>query len=143
MNNFNIEVRKIAVSEYQALRSSTDWGQIENDIVEKALERDLYAICVLDGEKTIGIGRIVGDGAIYFYIQDIIVLPEYQGKGIGKIIMENIETYLNEKTNNNSFIGLMAAEGVTDFYLQFGYEKRPDNKPGMYKMINKTGYNKT
>jgi hypothetical protein len=57
--------------------------------------------------------------------------------------MENIETYLREKANNNSFIGLMAAEGVIDFYLQFGYIKRPDNKPGMYKMINKTGYKKT
>lgn len=142
MNQFNIEVRTITLSEYQTLRSSTSWGSIDDHSVKKALERDLYSVCVLHGKKVIGIGRIVGDGAIYYYIQDIIVLPEYQGQGIGKLIMENIETYLSENTNNNSFIGLMAAEEVIEFYLQFGYEKRPDNRPGMYKMITKTGYNK-
>lgn len=143
MNDINIEVRKIAVSEYQALRASTDWKQIEDYIIEMALERDLYSICILHHEKVVGIGRVIGDGAIYFYIQDIIVLPKYQEKGIGKIIMENIETYLNVNTNNNSFVGLMAAEGVVDFYAQFGYKERPHNRPGMYKVISKASTSNT
>lgn len=139
MNEFRIEERKIAVSEYQALRSSTNWDQVEDEVVKLALESDLYSICVLDNEKIVGIGRVIGDGSIYFYIQDVIVLPAYQEKGIGKTIMTNIETYLSKKTNHNSFVGLMAAEGVIDFYVQFDYEERPDNRPGMYKIIKKNG----
>ena len=137
LENFSIVKRKIKVCEYQSLRQTTGWGFIENDVVEKALEKDLFSVCVLDNDKPVGMGRVIGDGAIYFYIQDVIVDPGYQNKGIGKLIMESIEDYLAKNSNNNSFIGLMAAEGVTQFYEQFGYQKRPDNRPGMFKTIKK------
>ena len=135
--NIKIENRRISTNEYQLIRSTTDWAKLGDKTVEKALCNDLYSVLVYDENKLIGLGRVVGDGAIYFYIQDIIVIPEYQGKGIGKMIMQDIENYLNDTASQNSFIGLMAAEGVQQFYYQFGYEERPDNKPGMFKMINK------
>lgn len=132
-----IENRKISVAEYQMMRKTTGWAMLDNDVVERALENDLFSVCVFDDEKLIGIGHVVGDGYIYFYIQDIIVIPSYQNKGIGRIIMENIEAYLSQATNNNSFIGLMAADDVEDFYKRFGYQIRPVNKPGMFKMVKK------
>ena len=137
MSNYKIEIRRLRTNEYQSLRKTTDWFQIEDEVVYKSLENDLYSICVSDNDKIIGMGRIVGDGAIYFYIQDVIVLPEYQGKGVGKLIMNHIEAFLNKNASNNSFIGLMAADGVTEFYQKFGYVERPENMPGMYKMIKK------
>ena len=141
MKNFKVEIRKIRTSEYQSLRQTTGWDEIEDAKVKVALEKDLFSVCVLDSGKVIGVGRVIGDGAIYFYIQDIIVSPQYQKQGIGRLIMENIESYLSEKTNENSFIGLMAAEGVKEFYKKYGYAERPVNRPGMYKVIKKTGYN--
>ena len=135
--NIKILNRAITAHEYQTIRSTTNWAVLDNSTVKKALCKDLYSVLAFDNDKLIGIGRVVGDGAIYFYIQDIIVIPEYQGKGIGKIIMQNIEEFLCKETNENSFIGLMAADGVQKFYYQFGYKERPENKPGMFKMINK------
>ena len=82
-------------------------------------------------------GRVIGDGAIYFYIQDVIVLPEFQKFGLGKLIMNQIEAYLNKNAPHNAFIGLMAADGVQKFYEKFGYRQRPGGRPGMYKMISK------
>ncbi|NAY91105.1 GNAT family N-acetyltransferase [Muricauda sp. JGD-17] len=137
MRNYKVEIGTLRVSDYQELRASTNWANIRDEVVKAALENDLFSICVFDNSRAIGIGRIIGDGAIYFYIQDVIVLPEYQGKGVGKLIMENIENYLIEKTSKNSFVGLMAAEGVGNFYKQFGYLKRPNSRPGMYKIIKK------
>jgi len=137
MNNYKLEIRKIKVEEYQELRKTTGWNLIEDEIVKIALENNLFSVCVFDGDKLIGMGRVIGDGAIYFYIQDIIVLPEYQGKGVGKLIMNNIELFLNKAANNNSFIGLMAAKDVKEFYNKFGYNERPENRPGMYKTIVK------
>lgn len=137
MSHYIVEIRNLKVTEYQSLRNTTGWASLEDDIVNVALEKDLFSICVLDNEKTIGIGRIIGDGAIYFYIQDVIVLPEYQNKGIGKLIMDQIELYLRDNANNNSFVGLMAAEGVRKFYTKYGYLERPASRPGMFKIVKK------
>ena len=134
---FQVQCRPIEVQEYQALRGSTSWNQLADDVVAKSLANDLFSVCVMDGDKTVGIGRVVGDGAIYFYIQDVIVLPEYQGKGIGKQIMQTIENYLSEAASHNSFIGLMAAEDTQPFYHLFDYRERPGNAPGMFKRIRK------
>ena len=70
-------------------------------------------------------------GSVIIRIESII------GEGIGKLIMDNIEKFLNREANNNSFVGLMAAEGTKDFYNMFGYIERPENRPGMFKMIKK------
>ncbi len=74
-DDFRLKIRKIRVEEYQSLRKTTSWDLIEDNIVKTALENDLFSICVYDNEKLIGMGRVIGDGAIYFYIQDIIVTP--------------------------------------------------------------------
>ena len=137
MKAFELEIRPIEVEEYQSLRASTGWEEIEDAHAEQALQRDLFSVCVMNENQIIGIGRVIGDGAIYFYIQDVIVLPEFQKFGIGKLIMNQIEDYLNEQAPNNAFIGLMAAVGVQRFYEKFGYAKRPDGRPGMYKMMKK------
>jgi GNAT superfamily N-acetyltransferase len=134
---YNIEQRKIKVGEYQTIRKTTGWDMLEDSVVEKALQRDLFSVCVFDNDKLIGIGRVIGDGAIYFYIQDIIVIPDYQKKEIGKLIMEDVEDYILNNSNANSFIGLMAAVGVKEFYYKYGYAERPINRPGMYKVIKK------
>lgn len=137
MENLKIKKRSLKVNEYQALRGTTDWFSVDDEVVKKSLKNDLFSVCVYDENKLVGMGRIVGDGAIYFYIQDIIVIPSYQGKGIGVLIMNEIEAYLEENAFNNSFIGLMAADGVQKFYHKFGYMERAETRPGMSKLMKK------
>lgn len=110
---------------------------LDDGVVKMALENDLFSIIIFDGNLPVGMGRVIGDGGIYFYIQDIIVHPEYQKSGIGKLIMERIEAFLSKSAPKNAFIGLMAAEGVKEFYHKFGYKERPENGPGMFKRISK------
>ena len=102
-------------------------------MVDKALENDLFSVCARLNGKTIGIGRVIGDGAIYYYIQDVIVLEEYRNLGVGRQIMDSIEAFLQANAREGAFIGLMAAEGVISFYEKFGYFKRPEAGPGMFK----------
>lgn len=135
MSDLQFVIRNLSVSDYQTLRNSTEWESFSDNTVEKALEKDLFSICVFDHEVPIGMGRVIGDGAIYFYVQDVIVLPKYQGIGVGNLIMNHIEEYLIQNTNKNSFIGLIAADGAKEFYYKYGYKERPDNKPGMSKTI--------
>ena len=64
------------------------------------------------------------------------VLPEYQEMGIGRLIMEQIEKYLQNNAPKGAFIGLMAAESTEEFYKKFGYAVRSKLAPGMFKYIN-------
>ena len=67
------------MTDYQLLRGQTNWDAIADWAVGIALENDLYGVAVFDGPTMMGMGRGVGDGAIYFYIQDIIVHPSIVG----------------------------------------------------------------
>jgi ribosomal protein S18 acetylase RimI-like enzyme len=82
-------------------------------------------------------GRIVGDGAMYFYIQDVIVDPSYQGTGVGSILMDQIENYLSVAAQKGSTVGLLAAKGKEDFYIRYDYMLRPSNTlgSGMCKFV--------
>ena len=130
-----LENRNPSVEEYQLLRASTGWDKLEDSTVEKGISGSLFSVCAVAEEKIVGVGRIIGDGAIYFYVQDVIVLPDFQKKGIGDMIMRELEAWLIKNTFRHSFIGLMAAEGVKDFYKRFGYLERGSTKPGMNKII--------
>ncbi len=134
---FQVELRKISTEEYQRLRSTTNWGQIPNDHVSKALEKDLFSVCILENDKVVGIGRVIGDGVIYFYVQDVIVLPQFRNQGVGQLIMNQIENYLDQMAPDGAFVGLMAAEGTEGFYQNFGYQSRPKSGPGMFKNLSR------
>ncbi len=89
--------------------------------------------------NVIGCGRVVGDGGIYFYVQDVMVLPAYQKQGLGRRIMDAIMAYIAAHARSNSFIGLMAADGVAPFYYRYGFGERPPNRPGMFRMWKARG----
>ncbi len=70
-----------------------------------------------------GMGRLVGDGAMYWYLQEIVVLPEYQGKGIGKSIVNRLLEHIKSAAVPGTIIdiGLTAVKGKEPFYEKFGF----------------------
>lgn len=129
--------RNPTLEEYQRLRRAVGWWDVETEATEIGLQNSLFSICVVLENKLIGCGRVIGDGGIYFYIQDIIVLSEFQGKGIGRCIMDAVMEYLKTHALDGAFIGLMAAKGVSKFYEQYGFKERPSSAPGMFLVWRK------
>src|SRR5271157_1119924 len=79
---------------YKCLFKSTGWTSsiaISEDVLKMAIDNSWYWVSVFDKEKLIGVGRLVSDGALYAFVCDMIVLPEYQGKGIGKAILKMLK----------------------------------------------------
>ena len=132
MEDYTLVERPPSVEEYQRLRDSTDWDPLDDEVVEKGLQNTLFSVCAVIHDEVIGCGRIIGDGSMYFYIQDVIVLPQFQGRGIGTHIMSALLDYLKTHAKNNSFIGLMAAKGTSGFYERHGFKRRPPDAPGMF-----------
>lgn len=121
----------VSVLDYQRLREGVGWSDVLPQAAERGLKNSLYSVCALHKDKIIGYGRVIGDGALYFDLVDIIVLPEYQGKGIGKAIVERLMSYIDSNACQGTLAGLMAAKGVAGFYEKFGFRKRFPESPGM------------
>ena len=119
---------KILVEDFNYLNEKVGWGRRENIVVKEALDNTLYSITVYDDEKVIGYGRIIGDKTIFLYIQDIIVIPEYQGNKIGTEIMNLLLKKINEYKKINpairTYIG--PSLGRESFYKKFGFKTRKE-----------------
>lgn len=90
----------------------------EAKIHQIAFENSHTVAFIFDEEKLIGFGRAISDGVYQAALYDIAVLPEYQGKGIGRLIVNNIV----ESLPKCSFI-LYAAPGKEKFYEQLNFRK--------------------
>ncbi len=123
--------REPSVEEYQRLRRAVGWSQVSDEAAGAGLPRSLYSVCAVRSGEVIGCGRVVGDGGLYFYIQDIMVLPEFQGQGIGHKLMDSVMRYIEARAMPGAFIGLMAAKGYAGFYERYGFRSRPTDAPGM------------
>lgn len=67
------------------------------------MNNTLFSVSIYDDNKIIGYGRIIGDKTIFLYIQDIMVILEYQGQKVGTKIMNELLTKVDEykKVNPN------------------------------------------
>lgn len=124
--------RTPTADEFNILTEAVGWGKRKNEIVEEALSNTLCSICAYDGEKLIGYGRIIGDKTIFLYIQDVMIIPEYQGKKIGTGIMNTLLEKINEykKVNPEIRTYLGASKGRESFYERFGFISRPNDDLG-------------
>lgn len=122
--------------EFIALRAAIGWEEADAAMVQTSLANSLFHVTIYQHsnsktpDKLIGMGRVVGDGAMYFYLQDVVVDPSYQGQGIGDNLMHEIEAYLAKTARKGATIGLLAAKGKENFYRRFGYQQRPNDTLG-------------
>lgn len=129
-----------SAKDYSELREQLTWPAFSEAVYSKALQGSLYSVCLYKENSIIGMGRVVGDGAIYFYVQDVIVLPEFQHNGYGRLIMGCILKYLEPFIKNHAYISLMARKNTELFYKSLGFEERPtaEKGPGMYYTLDGT-----
>jgi GNAT superfamily N-acetyltransferase len=136
--NLSAELRLPSPEEFNHLRQLAGWPVFESSIIQKAFANTFFSVCILDeGKGIIGMGRVIGDNAIYLHIQDVIVHPEYQRKGVGKMIMDELMKYTEATAEKNTMIGLMCSKGREAFYKGFGFIERPNEKFGAGMVIIK------
>jgi predicted GNAT family N-acyltransferase len=120
-----------SIKDFNRMREAVGWGKIDEELVEKGLKNSLYSLCLFDNDVIIGICRLVGDGALKVYIEELIIHPDYQKKGLGSELMKKIMDYINKNYKKGCKIGLFANRGLEKYYNKFGFIKREDDMPGM------------
>ena len=119
------------VNDYLELRVLVGWGEMPLNVVDKALKNNVYSICAYsESNQIVGTARIVGDGGLCYYIQDVMVRPSFQNKGIATVLLTKIMEYLQHNAPHNSYVGLMSAKGLEPFYSKFGFMLRPNEYMG-------------
>ena len=88
---------QLKAEDFIRLKVATGFRDRPIDQVERALQNDLFDIVAIHNEEVIGMGRLVGDGVMYWYLQEIIVMPEYQGKGIGTDIVNALLNHIQRE----------------------------------------------
>ena len=128
----------ITVKDYQDIHLDAGWKMLSDDQVEKALKNSMVVVGAEVDGVVVGMGRLVGDFAIKGLLCDIIVKKEYQQKGIGKMIVNEILRKTKEMINGNLFmIEVLPTTINRDFYIKLGFKHKPENMDGVYLWFNK------
>lgn len=124
--------RSVMPQEFMQIREGLGLPPVEFPVAARALRDDLFSVIVLlDGETPVACGRLIGDGALAFYVQDVLVVPKMQRRGVGSKIMEILLSHLEAVAAPGAFIGLNAAPGTEAFFARHGFAARPPDAPGM------------
>lgn len=131
----------ITVTDYNNLRSSAGWGMLPTKQAQSGIDRSDCIIVAKEMDRTVGMARVLSDGGCVTLILDVVVLPEYQGNGIARVMLEKIMTYIKSNLDQGeiAYVALMAAKGKEGFYQKFGFEERPNDHlgAGMTQWIKK------
>lgn len=103
-------------------------GHHEPSLHKKAFENSYVTVFIYYGNRMIGFGRAISDGAYQAAIYDVAVAPDFQRKGLGNIILKNIISKLLQCN-----IILYASPGKEDFYTKNDFRKM---KTGMAQFTN-------
>lgn len=117
-------------ADYNRLRQAVGWGIYQEAVIEQFLPNSLYCVCALIESEIVGMARVIGDGGLVYYIQDVIVFPPYQRQGIGTRLMDRIMAYIQAHAHHNTIVGLMAAHDKEPFYEKYGFTRRPTDRFG-------------
>jgi GNAT superfamily N-acetyltransferase len=93
-------------------------GTREPEKLQRACENSFVVCFAYDSDTLVGMGRAISDGEYYASVYDIVVLPEYQGRGVGKAIMGAIHERLPVNATT-----LFSVPGKEPFYKKCGYHK--------------------
>lgn len=121
-----LETKEINIDDILLLYKANEWSSANKpNELYKALLNSETLITAWEGEKLVGLGNAISDGFLTVYYPHLLVLPEYQGKGIGKLIMDKMQ----EKYSHFHMQMLTADGRSVDFYKKNGFERAGKTEP--------------
>ncbi|MER6945979.1 GNAT family N-acetyltransferase [Nonomuraea sp. NPDC000554] len=131
MCEYELRAGTPSVEVYRHLRVASGLSDKSAEAATLGLAGGWYAVTAYQDDQPIGMGRITGDGGTAFQIVDICVLPEHQGRGIGKRIMEALMAELRERAPATAYVSLIADGDARHLYAKYGFAETAPDSVGM------------
>jgi ribosomal protein S18 acetylase RimI-like enzyme len=130
-----IILRRPSAADFRRLRKAAGWPVPDQPVCKEAIRNSLFGVVAVADGQVVGMARVVGDGTLNNYIQDLIVQPEYQRQGIGRRLMEAVMGELARRAAPGSDVALISAPQAIRFYESFSFARCTPDKPGMRRRL--------
>ncbi len=124
MNDLVIKRNELSAEEFVSLWESVWDGAPSLEQTRLALEHTLFSVSVFDGEEIVAMARMLGDMGLNYYVKDVVVRPEYQGRGIGRLLMNELLYFVRGHVVGGTevFVELCAVPDKAAFYERLGFD---------------------
>jgi len=118
--------RDLNANDILQLYQANKWSAAEKpELLMKALVNLHSLVTAWDGATLIGLGNAISDGYLVVYYPHLLVLPSYQGKGVGRLIMDKMQ-----EIYKSFHMQMLTADGkAIDFYKKNGFERAGQTEP--------------
>src|SRR5258708_39285087 len=120
------ETRDLPLESVLALYRANEWSSAQKpDLLHKALLASHWLVTAWAEAKLVGLGNAISDGHLVVYYPHLLVLPEYQGRGIGTRLMRMLMVHYQGFHQH-----MVVADGrALDFYRKCGFERAGRTEP--------------
>ena len=120
------QIRELPVESVLSLYRANKWSSAEKpELLHKALVASHSLVTAWDGSRLVGLGNALSDGHLVVYYSHLLVLPEYQGRGIGTRLMQML---MARYAGFHQHI-LVADGRAIEFYKKCGFERAGKTEP--------------
>ena len=125
MSGLMIKYNAFTAEEFIALWQSVWDGAPSLAQTRLALEHTLFRVSVYDDDKIVAMARMIGDMGLDYYIKDVVVHPDYQRQGIGRLMIGELFSFIRKNgiRGTKVFVELCAMPDKIPFYEKFGFDQ--------------------
>lgn len=109
------------VDDYRRLRREAGLSSRTAAAAARGLANTLYGVSLLHSGEVVGMGRIIGDGGCFYTIVDIAVAPSWQKRGLGKRILDALDSWLRANAEPSAYVNLVADGDARHLYKKYGF----------------------
>lgn len=116
-------LRHLGAEEHRTLYASVDWsGYYTEELTAETLSACPLATIVAEhGDKAVDAASVCGNRVDAFVVRDVMVLPKFQGSGIGRQLMTELMKWVEGNVPKGAHVILQTGSGTTEFYEEFGF----------------------
>lgn len=122
-----------SVGDYRELRRQAGLMTVTVDQAAAGIYGAWAAVHVVERHtgRTVGMGRVIGDGGWYFHLVDMAVLPTHQRRGLGDAVLRALLQRIRDHAPPGAWVNLLADAPGRRLYARHGFVETAPGSPGM------------
>ncbi|HBK45005.1 MAG TPA: N-acetyltransferase [Xanthomonadaceae bacterium] len=135
LDGYRVEAAIPAVEDYLRLRVVAGLSPKSAAAARRGLPNSCFAVCVRHRGRTVGMGRVIGDGGCFYQVVDIALEPAHQRRGLGKRIVAALVEWLQANAADGAYVSLVADGDARHLYAQFGFAETAPASVAMARVL--------
>jgi len=127
-------LRQLSAAENKSLTVSVGWDN-EDSHKDGSFHPRLFTVVAVHNNLAVGAASVTGNGVDTFYVKDVMVRTEFQGRGIGTQMMREVMSWIEREVPKGDLVILLTGSLTTRFYERFGFQGPDSGMVGMYYRV--------